>query len=114
MENVNNYVISECKGNGPHGGTVRLLDGRPIGKGVGVRLPSGMTHWFDDMHDAISSDYWPVSAEPKYKITGVEVSGKRFRIFTHNRNHALCINLWRGSVWEHDGSKYRRIKYVWN
>lgn len=40
-------------------GTVRLLDGGPLGRGFGVRLPSGMTHWFPTIDDARGSQYWP-------------------------------------------------------
>ena len=35
----------------------------------------------------------------RYKITGVDRNGKRFKILTNNRMHALSINLWKGSVW---------------
>lgn len=35
-----------------------------------------------------------------YHITGVDRSGKRFKIVTTNRIHAFGINLWRGSVWK--------------
>lgn len=52
------YVVEEV-GKAHSAGTVRLLNGTPIGKGFGVRLPSGMTHWFDDEKKARASDYWP-------------------------------------------------------
>jgi hypothetical protein len=51
------YVIDEVD-KAYNGGTVRLLDARPLGKGFGVRLPSGMTHWFDDEDKARASNYW--------------------------------------------------------
>ena len=35
----------------------------------------------------------------KYHITGVLVSGKRFKIVTSSFFHAAGINLWRGTVW---------------
>jgi hypothetical protein len=36
---------------------VRLIsDG---GTRYGIRLPSGLTHWFDTEHDARRSQYWP-------------------------------------------------------
>ena len=35
----------------------------------------------------------------RYKITGVDCNGKRFKILTDNRMHAFGINLWKGSVW---------------
>ena len=55
---INLYVIDKV--DKPYsGGTVSLLNGVPIGRGVGVRLPSGMTHWFDDEKKARASDYWP-------------------------------------------------------
>lgn len=40
-------------------GTVRLLDGRPLGRGFGVRLPSGLTHWYPSREAAERSQYWP-------------------------------------------------------
>ena len=44
----------------------------------------------------------------KYKITGVDRDGKRFRIFTDNQVHAFGINLWKGSVWILDNQgRYR-------
>jgi len=55
---INLYVIDKV--DKPYsGGTVSLLNGVPIGRGVGVRLPSGMTHWFDDEKKARASNYWP-------------------------------------------------------
>lgn len=50
-----------------------------------------------------------------YHVTGVTVTGERFKIVTDNYIHAMGINLWRGSVWEVQASgKRRRIKQVWN
>jgi len=51
---------------------------------------------------------------PKYKITGIDVRGKRFRIFTNSSIHALGINLWNGTVWERNGDSWKVIKRVWN
>lgn len=50
-----------------------------------------------------------------YIVTGVQYrSTKRFRIVTSSFLHAICINLWRGSVWEVKGGKRKLIKRVYN
>lgn len=50
-----------------------------------------------------------------YKVTGVQVSGKRFKIETSDRMYALGINLWRGSVWKSTAeNKWQLIKRVFN
>jgi len=49
-----------------------------------------------------------------YKVTGVDVYGKRFKIETNNRMHALHINLFSGSVWERVNGKWKLIKRVCN
>ena len=50
----------------------------------------------------------------KYKITGVDRNGKRFRLFTSSYMHAMGINLWSGSVWmrSEPHQKWRLIKRV--
>ena len=49
-----------------------------------------------------------------YKITGVDRTGKRFRILTNNYMHAMCINLYSGSVWKMDTEgTWRLIKRVY-
>lgn len=56
-----------------------------------------------------------MSSDPRYKVTGVDVYGKRFRMVFTNRMHAMGINLFRGSVWEETSTgKWKRIKEVWN
>ena len=55
------------------------------------------------------------TGEHTYKVTGVTVHGKRFKIETNNRMHALGINLWCGSVWQYtEENKWRLIKRVYN
>ncbi len=49
-----------------------------------------------------------------YKVTGVDRSGRRFKIETDNTLHAMGINLWRGSVWRNENGKWKLIKRVWN
>jgi hypothetical protein len=49
-----------------------------------------------------------------YKVTGVDRSGRRFKIETDNTFHAMGINLWRGSVWRNENGKWKLIKRVWN
>jgi len=48
-----------------------------------------------------------------YKVTGVDVYGKRFKIETNNRFYALNINLFNGSVWERVNGGWKLIKRVW-
>ena len=52
----------------------------------------------------------------QYEVTGVDTRGKRFKLVYASCMMAMCINLWRGSVWERDlnTNKRRRIKQVWN
>ena len=52
----------------------------------------------------------------KYKVTGVDRSGNRFKIETSSYIHAMGINLYRGNVWERCfvwPSHCREGKYVW-
>jgi len=49
-----------------------------------------------------------------YKVTGMDVYGKRFKIETDNRFYALNINLFNGSVWERVNGRWKLIKRVWN
>lgn len=50
-----------------------------------------------------------------YHITGVDRSGKRFKIVTNNRIHAEGINLWRGTKWavQPDGTRKVLVR-IWN
>jgi hypothetical protein len=48
----------------------------------------------------------------KFKVTGVDRSGKRFTLHYDCRMTAMGINLWSGSVWEWCGNKYKLIKRV--
>lgn len=51
-----------------------------------------------------------------YEVTGVLVNGKRFTpIRTHSLDHALAINLYRGSVWgvKEDGKRIL-LSRTWN
>lgn len=51
----------------------------------------------------------------KYKITGVDSAGKRFRRFTDNLSYAKSINVYRGTLWEMQPSgKWRRIHAWYN
>jgi hypothetical protein len=51
-----------------------------------------------------------------YEVTGVDVYGKRFKLVYTSYMMAMCINLWRGSVWERScaTSPRKLIKRVWN
>jgi hypothetical protein len=50
-----------------------------------------------------------------YIVTGVNVKGQRFRKVYDNKYLAMCINLWRGSVWEVQPDGRRKlIKRVMN
>lgn len=56
-----------------------------------------------------------MTAMTKYKVVGLTVSGKRFRINTDSFFYAMNINLWRGAVWERTQAKqWRIIKRVLN
>ena len=51
----------------------------------------------------------------RFKVTGVLTNGRRFKaIHTNNIIHATSINLYRGTVWEHDGERWRVMRRVWN
>ena len=50
-----------------------------------------------------------------YVITGTDVRGRRFKLSTTNRMHALGINLFRGSVWfVNKNGKRQLLKRVYN
>lgn len=50
-----------------------------------------------------------------YVVTGVLKNGRRFKPMEYSSlSSALCINLWRGSVWEVKNGKRKRIKSVYN
>ena len=49
-----------------------------------------------------------------YAVTGVTVTGKRFRRVTDNPHMALGINLWRGTVWLVRDGKRHMIRRVYN
>jgi len=48
----------------------------------------------------------------KYLVTGITVSGKRFRIKTDNPIHAFGINLYQGTVWLLRRGKRKMLKRV--
>ena len=51
----------------------------------------------------------------EWHVTGVTTDGKRFKRVYKTQFTALCINLWRGSVWAVDrNGKRKLIKRVWN
>lgn len=59
---------------------------------------------------------WDPRFVREYHVTGVLVSGRRFRTMVYqNYQQANSINLWRGSVWavDHVGKRHL-IKRVWN
>ena len=47
-----------------------------------------------------------------YDVTGVDRSGKRFKLSFSGEFHAMGINLWRGSVWRVRDGKRTLIKRV--
>ena len=50
-----------------------------------------------------------------YVVTGTDPRGKRIMpIRTLNKMHAMCINVYNGSVWEERNGKRTRIKRVFN
>lgn len=52
----------------------------------------------------------------RYEVTGVLYrSNTRFKKVFTNLRWALCINLWRGTVWAvHEDGKRKKIRTVWN
>lgn len=51
----------------------------------------------------------------KYKITGTDRKGKRFKILTNSGIHAMGINLWKGTVYvKRNRTGWKIIKRVWN
>jgi hypothetical protein len=52
----------------------------------------------------------------RYKVTGkIYNTNRNFpAIHTTNLQHALGINLWRGTVWERINGKWRVIRRVYN
>lgn len=57
------------------------------------------------------------SAGDRYKITGRNRNGTRFKaIHTNSALYALSINLWMGHVWQSKGGtgKWKKIKSVFN
>tara|TARA_B100001123_G_scaffold436419_1_gene566666 strand:- start:7300 stop:7476 length:177 start_codon:yes stop_codon:yes gene_type:complete len=51
----------------------------------------------------------------RYKVTGTDVRGKRFRYVTDSYMQALMINLYRGSVWEKQANgKWKLVHRVYN
>lgn len=55
------------------------------------------------------------TGKSRFKITGVDRAGKRFRICTDNAVYARGINVWRGTKWElDDKGNYRVICRIYN
>jgi hypothetical protein len=52
--------------------------------------------------------------ESNWKVTGVDRSGKRFRILTDNAVHARGINVWQGTLWLRIGNHWRIIRRYYN
>ena len=50
----------------------------------------------------------------RFKITGTDRSGKRFRIETDNAQYALGINAYRGSLWENIDGTYKLVRRYYN
>lgn len=56
----------------------------------------------------------PIAQIKQFEITGLLYrSKKRFKITTSSYMHAMCINLWNGSVWAVlDNNKRKLLKRV--
>jgi hypothetical protein len=52
--------------------------------------------------------------QEEYKVTGVDRSGKRFRILTNNAIHAMGINVWQGTLWVRRGGRWRVVRRYYN
>lgn len=51
------------------------------------------------MSKAIIEMKIPVATIVSFDVTGIDRDGKRFKDNYISLDHALCINLWNGSVW---------------
>lgn len=56
------------------------------------------------------------NAGDRYEVTGVTVTGQRFKQAYENPRWALAVNLYRGSVWQRKSglSNRKLLKRVWN
>jgi len=50
----------------------------------------------------------------RFKITGTDRSGKRFKIETDLAQFALGINAYRGSLWENIDGTYKLVRRYYN
>ena len=50
----------------------------------------------------------------RFKITGTDRSGKRFKIETDNAQYASGINAYRGSLWENIDGTYKLVRRYYN
>ena len=57
---------------------------------------------------------WTSQKDDKFHVTGVDRSGKRFKIVSENWHYASGINLWRGTVWLIRNGFRFRIRTVFN
>ena len=50
-----------------------------------------------------------------YEVTGELRNGRRFKMAGLERHYALCINLWKGTVWKRNEKtgKRKMIRRVW-
>lgn len=58
---------------------------------------------------------WTHHKDFKYKATGVDKEGKRFRIISRNWSYIQGLNLWRGNKWLIDSAgKSHKITTIYN
>lgn len=57
---------------------------------------------------------WTPQKGDKYVITGITITGQRFRRIHDNWFYARNINLWRGSYWLLRDGKRKLINRVFN
>jgi len=49
-----------------------------------------------------------------YVITGIDKSGKRFKIESANYHYIAYINVWKGTLWGIKGNKKRKRLRIYN
>lgn len=63
----------------------------------------------------MSTQLIPLGQIKIIRVTGKDRQGKRFTMETSSLHHALCINIWNGSVWAvMESGKKSLIKRVKN
>jgi len=65
-------------------------------------------------YDEKGNKCWSSTPADMYHVTGVDRTGKRFKVITDNWRYAAGINVWQGSKWLVRGKKRFLISRVYN